>query len=1179
MRPNPTSMGRPGPRRTDGSLRGRLATGTLLFMLAGGLSPVLFVGCSSSNSDSTTTQDKATTPLIGTSPQSRTVVAGTDVTFTVAATGNGTLTYQWSKGGQALAGKTAASLALPAVTSADAGSYTVLVTNTLNGTTATATSAAAVLTVQDAAAAPTISSGPASLEVTAGAAANFSVTATGNGTLSYQWFKDDQALQGQTGAALSIAAASLTDAGSYTVKVTNTLNGTTASTTSAAATLTVDPAATLPLIATPPLTQTFNPGDTVTLSVAATGNGTLTYQWAKDGQDLTGKTAASLVLSNMTAADAGSYTVKVTDTLNGTSLSVVSDAAVLTMAVQALAFTQDLPATTTVTAPAAATFTVAVSGATSPTYEWQLNGTDIQGASGPSYSTTATDFNAFNPGSGTFTYHVIVKDGDRTITSKDSVLTLVAPSPTYPGFGDPQAVPSRPLTVLPSYHQDTVHFPNGSFRFGYDEALKEPAWTAYGSFTMTTAFPNGSRSFRPDDRLLAPQVTTDEMGTHGNLFYLGSGTGYDRGHMVTLSDLAYHYDFAAFGDGQYPSDDTCRMPNVVPQVSYFNQRLWSNLEDAVCGSSSNGGLNSIAPDGRAYIYTGPVFTTAFGASVLNYWVPGPSGSEFYTTNPAAAPSGWPAIAMPTATYKVVFIAPATSGSLPKVLAWVASNRPYTSGESGTDLWKYVTSLAEIEKLTGLDFTPGVAHDATLAAWKAMVNVKGLGSSFEKSSGPNVQMIEPAWDVVPLASTPGQSGETLATNASVTFTGAAGQGTSGAAVDPNTGVSWNFGDGTGTFPGLSVNHAFATAGTYTVTFTATDSASASNSISRTVTVADPAPANQPPTFTPGTLPDLSITLPTATTAQTFTVQDGHTASNAFTFTFGSDNTAVLDPTNSSQISVAYNTGNWTVTLNPVVTGIVSATVVNVTVTATGATGASTAKTFKLTINPAAASGNPLLIISQYYEGTSNNKWIEVTNVGNGNYDASVSPMYIGEWVNPRTTNTFYTLKIPGTIAPKASILFRNGSAKLPASSYNSGATSTTNGTPIVSDTSVIAFNGNDVMYLTPVASPANTSTASYDARTDVIGGYIAPGTDQTILDWDPATTVIIPAGWGAAAAPGTDRSYVRAFAVIAPNATYTPSEWNQVDATQITTANPGLCETAAVTDTNFLGYHAYQGGNP
>ena len=68
-------------------------------------------------------------PVITGHPASQVVFAATNVTFTVAATGAGLLTYQWFKENTAIAGATGSALVLANVQSVDAGSYTVLVSN------------------------------------------------------------------------------------------------------------------------------------------------------------------------------------------------------------------------------------------------------------------------------------------------------------------------------------------------------------------------------------------------------------------------------------------------------------------------------------------------------------------------------------------------------------------------------------------------------------------------------------------------------------------------------------------------------------------------------------------------------------------------------------------------------------------------------------------------------------------------------------------------------------------------------------------------------------------------------------------------------------------------------------------------------------------------------------------
>jgi hypothetical protein len=83
-------------------------------------------------------------PTISTQPANQTVLAGATATFSVTATGTAPLTYQWKKGGTAIAGATSASYTTPATVVGDSGaSFTVTVTNSAG----TVTSSAATLTV------------------------------------------------------------------------------------------------------------------------------------------------------------------------------------------------------------------------------------------------------------------------------------------------------------------------------------------------------------------------------------------------------------------------------------------------------------------------------------------------------------------------------------------------------------------------------------------------------------------------------------------------------------------------------------------------------------------------------------------------------------------------------------------------------------------------------------------------------------------------------------------------------------------------------------------------------------------------------------------------------------------------------------------------------------------------
>ena len=87
-----------------------------------------------------------------------------------------------------------------------------------------------------------------------------------------------------------------------------------------------------PHVATQPVSKTVECGQSVTLSVTATGDEPLSYQWRTNGVDIAGATGTSLTLSSLTLAQSGNYTVVVSnaggvDTSHAAVLSVVDTTA------------------------------------------------------------------------------------------------------------------------------------------------------------------------------------------------------------------------------------------------------------------------------------------------------------------------------------------------------------------------------------------------------------------------------------------------------------------------------------------------------------------------------------------------------------------------------------------------------------------------------------------------------------------------------------------------------------------------------------------------------------------------------------------------------------------------------------------------------------------------------------
>jgi outer membrane protein assembly factor BamB len=183
-------------------LRFRTSVGVAIVVLS---AMGVFLGsCGSTGSNGN--PGNATAPQITSQPADRTVTVGQTATFSVMATGTQPLTYQWQRGTQNV-GTNSNTYTTPATQTSDSGAkFRVIVTNSAGS----ATSSQATLTVNSGSGAPVITQQPASLTVTDGQPANFSVAATGAAPLSYQWTKNG-ANVGTNSSTYNIAATVLAD--------------------------------------------------------------------------------------------------------------------------------------------------------------------------------------------------------------------------------------------------------------------------------------------------------------------------------------------------------------------------------------------------------------------------------------------------------------------------------------------------------------------------------------------------------------------------------------------------------------------------------------------------------------------------------------------------------------------------------------------------------------------------------------------------------------------------------------------------------------------------------------------------------------------------------------------------------------------------------------------------------
>jgi hypothetical protein len=156
----------------------------------------------------------AVAPSITSQPTNLTIYAGGTAIFRVTATGSAPLSYQWWHSTSPLAGKTSSVLSLE---NPQAGSYFVVITNEAGSVT----SSPAILTVLPTPVPPTITSQPTNLSVHVTSNATFRVTATGTTPLSYQWRFNGTNLIGRTSSVLTLVNVEFSNAGPYSVVVSN----------------------------------------------------------------------------------------------------------------------------------------------------------------------------------------------------------------------------------------------------------------------------------------------------------------------------------------------------------------------------------------------------------------------------------------------------------------------------------------------------------------------------------------------------------------------------------------------------------------------------------------------------------------------------------------------------------------------------------------------------------------------------------------------------------------------------------------------------------------------------------------------------------------------------------------------------------------------------------------------
>jgi hypothetical protein len=296
-------------------------------------------------------------------PENASVVIGRNAMFIVVVEGAEPIEYFWLHDGKWVEGGTESTLRLANVKVEDNGAYNVLVRNK-GGIELSKT---AHLTVSSP---PEITHTTESLSLVEGESIDLSVTALGTEPLVYQWNKDGEPIEGAFSETFLLPNVLLSDAGDYTVVVSN-IAGEVES-----GVVTVDVIQPVKIVMQPEGVDVIL-DDSVSLAATVEGTEPISYTWYHDNELVEGETGNTLHLDRVKPADAGGYHLVVTNP-GGTDKTQLVNLTVL--------LPPEITHTTgslSVIERESAKLSVTAKGSGSLAYQWSKDGHDLENATSP----------------------------------------------------------------------------------------------------------------------------------------------------------------------------------------------------------------------------------------------------------------------------------------------------------------------------------------------------------------------------------------------------------------------------------------------------------------------------------------------------------------------------------------------------------------------------------------------------------------------------------------------------------------------------------------------------------------------------------------------------------------------------------------------------------------------------
>ena len=349
---------------------------------------VTATGCSLTSSATTVVLGTPVTPSVSISANNTTVCSGTAVLFTATPTNGGTTpTYQWKKNGVDIAGATTATYTLSTPVNGDVISVVMVSNNSCQSTNISNSNS--ITLVVNPSVTPTVSITSSGNTICAGASVQFTSSIINGGTTpTYQWKKNGVNISGATSATYSNSA--LVNGDVITLQMISNATCASASTVLSNAITMIVSTAVTPSVSIVADATTVCANTAVNFTATPTNGGTTpTYQWKKNGVNITGATSSTYTLTSPTNNDA--IAVVMTSNASCTSTTVANSNTVTITVTSGLTPSVSIAAdATSICSGTTVNFTsTPTNGGTTPTYQWKKNGVNIAGATSATYALTS----------------------------------------------------------------------------------------------------------------------------------------------------------------------------------------------------------------------------------------------------------------------------------------------------------------------------------------------------------------------------------------------------------------------------------------------------------------------------------------------------------------------------------------------------------------------------------------------------------------------------------------------------------------------------------------------------------------------------------------------------------------------------------------------------------------------